>query len=114
MIAQLPFFLQLKTWLVAVAGVTADAMHIYLGTLCFLVSVSATKHPLRWRTLIPVFVLAGLAEVFDLYYDAVGTGILRLTESAHDVVNTSLIPVLMFALLRIFAGSENKITKPNL
>lgn len=81
-------------WL-AVLPLTKDAIHIYIGFLCFLVALILLRRKLTsYQALLPGFLVSLALEVFDLRD---GFGVLA---SLKDVVNTNLIPFVLVLLAR--------------
>lgn len=81
-------------WL-AVLPLTKDAIHIYIGFLCFLVALILFRRSLSsYAALVPGLVVSLALEVFDLRD---GFGWLA---SLKDVVNTNLIPFILVLLAR--------------
>ena len=81
-------------WL-AVLPLTKDAIHIYIGFLCFLVALILFRRSLSsYAALVPGLLVSIALEVFDLRD---GYGWLA---SFKDVVNTNLIPFVLVLLAR--------------
>lgn len=81
-------------WL-AVLPLTKDAIHIYIGFLCFLVALILFRRRLTsFWALLPGVLVSLLLEYFDLRD---GAGWLA---SVKDVVNTNLIPLVLVLLAR--------------
>jgi len=81
-------------WL-SVLPLTKDAIHIYIGFLCFLVALLALRRKLTsFWALLPGFLVSCAMEYFDLR-DGYG-----LLASAKDVVNTNFIPLLLVLFSR--------------
>ena len=81
-------------WL-AVLPLTKDAIHIYIGFLCFLVALILFRRSLTsYTALVPGLLVSLALEVFDLRD---GFGWLA---SLKDVINTNLIPFVLVLLAR--------------
>ncbi len=85
-------------------SISKDAVHVYVGlTVFFLAVVVWKKGRIVSACLIPVVVAALAMEVLDLYDDWQSLGHLRWAASVHDIVNTSLWPVVIVVLVKIHA-----------
>jgi hypothetical protein len=81
-------------WL-AVLPLTKDAIHIYIGFLCFLVALILFRRSLSsYTALIPGLLVAMALEVFDLR-----DGFSWLA-SLKDIINTNLMPFVLVLLAR--------------
>ncbi len=82
-------------WL-SILPLTKDAIHVYIGVLCLLVALLLFRRKLSslWA-LVPGLVLSLVMEYFDLR-DGFGW-----QASAHDLINTNLIPALLVILARL-------------
>ena len=82
--------------------VSKDAAHVYIGMICLLFALLVLRIPLRsYRALIPGLVVALVMEVFDLRDDLTSVGHLRWGASAHDIVNTNLLPLVLVTVARL-------------
>lgn len=81
-------------WL-SVLPLTKDAIHVYIGFLCLLVSLIVLRRKLTsfWALALGVAVSIAM-EIFDLRDG------FSLLASAKDLVNTNLIPLLLVLLAR--------------
>jgi hypothetical protein len=87
-----------KLWWLAVLPLTKDAIHLYIGFLCLLITLVAFRRRLSsYQALIPGLVLSLVLEVFDLR-DGYSVG-----ASVHDIVNTNLLPLVLVTLARLRA-----------
>ena len=85
-----------KLWWVSVLPLTKDAIHVYIGFLCLLLSLILFRRKLgSFTALIPGLIVSVAMEVFDLR-----DGYAWL-ESLKDIVNTNLIPFLFITLARL-------------
>lgn len=81
-------------WL-SVLPLTKDAIHVYVGFLCLLVALIVLRRKLTsFWALAPGLVVSLVMELLDLRDG------FRLAESAKDLVNTNLIPLLLVLLAR--------------
>ena len=86
----------MKIHVLNAVDLSRDAMHIYVGMAVLLLFVIIfQKGRFSVVSLIPVFVVAIIMEVFDLYDDSRTFGYLRWDASLHDVVNTVFWPVIL-------------------
>ena len=86
----------MKIHVLNAVDLSRDAMHIYVGMAVLLLFVVIfQKGRFSLISLIPVFVVAIIMEVFDLYDDSRTFGYLRWDASLHDVVNTVFWPVIL-------------------
>jgi hypothetical protein len=91
----------LKLKILSVVPLAKDAAHIYIGFACFVLAVTILRiRPTSFKAVLPGLVVSLLMEVPDLRDGLVSTGHLRWAASLKDVVNTSLIPLLLVALFR--------------
>jgi len=80
----------------SVLPLTKDAIHVYIGVLCLLVSLLLLRRRMSsFWALVPGLVLSGTMEYFDLR-DGFGW-----SASAHDLINTNLIPLILVLLARL-------------
>jgi hypothetical protein len=84
-----------KLAVMSVLPLTKDAIHVYIGFLCLLVALIVLRRKLTsFWALVPGLVVSLAMEVFDLRDG------FSLAESAKDLVNTNLIPLLLVLLAR--------------
>ena len=94
-------FQEYKLQLVQLLHLAKDAIHIYIGFACFMLAVALFRRsPRTIQALIPGLILSLMLEVLDLRDDLVSTGHLRWSASLKDIVNTNLIPVVLFMASR--------------
>lgn len=85
-----------KLWWLAVLPLTKDAIHVYIGFLCLLISLIVFRRRLTsYWAIVPGLVVSVLMEILDLRA-GYGWG-----ASAKDLVNTNLIPVVLVTLARL-------------
>lgn len=88
-----------KLAIVGVTGLSKDALHIYVGMALYL--ISAYFFRMRPRTHYPILLVlfvACLGEVLDMRDDVLSLGYWRWGASLHDVLNTSIWPVVLHTL----------------
>ncbi len=84
-----------KLAVMSVLPLTKDAIHVYIGFLCLLVALIVLRRKITsFWALVPGLVVSLAMEVFDLRDG------FTLVESAKDLVNTNLIPLLLVLLAR--------------
>ena len=99
----------LKLWLLPQVGLSKDAVHIYIGVVCLLISVVVFRLPLSsWKALILGLVVAVIMESLDLRDDLASFGHFRWAASLKDVVNTNLIPLLMVLLAKRYFPVQSR------
>ncbi len=90
-----------KLVVVGILGTSKDAIHIYVGVFAlFLTILPSRKEPLSLRLLGPGFVLSVFMEILDMRDDWNLLGRVRPVASIHDLLNTNLIPVLIYVFLK--------------
>ena len=78
-----------------------DVLHVYLGLGVFFGWAFLRRYPMnRWKNLIPVFLIAILMEILDLRDDWHYHQHFQWGESASDILNTTLAPIMMVSFLR--------------
>ena len=93
----------LKLWVLPIIGLSKDAVHIYIGFACFLLSVTLLRRPLSsYSALILGLVVASGMEILDLRDDLNTLGHLRWGASLHDIINTNAIPFMLVVLFRLW------------
>ena len=95
------WYQRLKLTLMEVLPLTKDALHVYLGCLCLLLTALLLRRDLAsYRLLLPGLLLSLAMEAQDLRDDRRSEGRFRWGASAHDVVNTNLLPLVIVSLSR--------------
>ena len=103
---------QLKNHILSVLGFSKDAIHIYVGVGCFLLSILVLRlPPSTWRALILGFVVSLGMEALDLRDNVRYRETTRAMASAHDLINTNLVPLLVVLALRLRYGPPEKKPK---
>jgi hypothetical protein len=100
----------IKLAIVAAAGLSKDALHIYVGLAVFLVAAAVLRKPLR--SSVPWFVVVVIAvagEVLDMRDDVASLGYWRWDASLHDIINTLFWPTVLLLLAKfgIFFGASS-------
>lgn len=91
-------------------GLTRDAIHIHIGFFCYFVAYLMFKKKRNSALLLlPGFVFSVLMEIKDNYDSISIHRGLNIPASLHDIVNTNLIPVMVFILLKLQKKSEQKM-----
>jgi hypothetical protein len=94
-------FQNFKLWLVHLAGLPKDALHIYVGLAVFLGAAALSRRPLgHWLPLGAVLLAALTGEAWDLTDDLRYATRLFWGASWHDVWNTLFWPLVLFLLAR--------------
>ena len=92
----------LKLRVLDVVPLSKDAVHVYIGMACLLVSLLVLRVPLRsYRAVILGVVAALTMEALDLRDDLATVGHFRSAASLEDVVNTNLIPLATVTVARL-------------
>lgn len=103
---------QLKGQILAVAGLSKDAVHIYIGIGCFLISILVLRFsPTQYRSLILGFLFSLGMEALDLRDNVRYRETTRALASLHDLVNTNLLAYLTVVALRLRLGAPPKMPK---
>ena len=94
-------FQHLKIGLAHATGLEKDALHIYAGVgiylLCLLIFRRYTVRSGVLALLITT-TIALLGEALDLRYSLMANDPLNWAASLHDLINTCLLPYMLFAL----------------
>jgi len=91
----------IKLAIIAVTGLSKDALHIYVGLAVFLATAVVLRKPLR--SIVPwlaVVAVAVAGELLDMRDDVASLGYWRWGASLHDVLNTIFWPTVLFLLAR--------------
>jgi len=91
----------IKLAIVSCAGLSKDALHIYVGLSVFFVTAIVLRKPLR--SIIPWLAVAAVAiagEVLDMRDDITSLGYWRWKASLHDVLNTLFWPTVLLLLAK--------------
>jgi uncharacterized membrane protein YqgA involved in biofilm formation len=90
-----------KLHLVALTGLSKDALHIYVGLAVWLIAAMLFRKSVK--TLVPllaVLAVAAIGEAFDAWDDFSSLGHWRVQASVHDVLNTMFWPTILCLLVR--------------
>jgi hypothetical protein len=94
-------FQGLKRQLVSLLSVSKDAFHIYIGFLCYLISIKLLKiNLLNWKVLLLGIIVSLSLEVKDLLDNITDFGRPLWFNSLHDIINTNVIPTVLFLMRR--------------
>lgn len=102
---QLSFYQSIKPIIEEVLGLSRDAIHIHIGFMCFFIAALVMRKKLTPQLLIPGLVVSVAMEVMDVY-DSMKFGKIYVAASVHDLVNTNLIPVMIYVLLALRAREK--------
>ena len=92
---------QAKIWLMHLAGLPKDALHIYVGLFVFLAAAALLKRPLGSRAPILAVLFVALAGEAWAVIDTVNAREpVHWWRNWHDVWNTLLWPAILFLLAR--------------
>ena len=99
----------LKRQILEVLPVSKDAVHMYIGVGCLVVSIFAFRMaPAAWRALLLGLVVSLVMEGLDLRDNVRYPPTVRAVEAIHDLVNTNLTPFLFVLTLRLRYGPPEK------
>lgn len=91
----------LKDLLVTLMGLSRDSLHANLGILIFLAAGVVFRKPLgHWIPIAAVVLLELVNEMFDRARDITYLGYWDWAESVHDMLNTTLLPAIIFLMIR--------------
>jgi len=103
---------QLKGQILSVVGLSKDAVHLYIGIGCFLLSILVLRFaPTAYRSLALGLLFSFVMEALDLRDNVRYRETTRALASLHDVVNTNLLPYLIVVALRLRLGPPAKTPK---
>lgn len=94
-------FQHLKMGLVYVTGLEKDALHIYAGVSIYLFCLLLLRRYTVKNGVLALLIttsIALMAEVLDLRYTLMANNQLYWAASFHDLINTCLLPYMLFAL----------------
>jgi len=95
-------FQELKLMLVENLHLAKDAIHIYIGFVCFMLAITVGRRSASsYQALVPGFIVAILLEVLDLRDDIRSLGYFRWGASLKDILNTNLIPLALVVAARL-------------
>ena len=84
----------LKLGIMAVTGLSKDALHVYIGVILLLVT-ARLRGRLDYRALLPGLAFCLLGEALDLVQGHRQYGRWVWEDSVHDLVHTNLLPVVI-------------------
>ena len=91
----------MKLAIAAGMGLSKDALHIYVGLSVYLLVALLVRRSMN--SFLPVAAVAALAcagEVVDMIDDLLSLGHWRWGDSAHDIANTVIWPLVLYLLAR--------------
>jgi hypothetical protein len=104
---------QLKNHVLALVGISKDAVHIYIGIGCLLLSILVLRLPPNsFKALILTLLFSLGMEALDLHDNVRYRETTRLMASSHDIWNTNLLPFLLVVGLRLRLGPPGKRGAP--
>ncbi len=96
------FYQSLKLDIIKLVDLSKDAIHVHIGLVVFFVAVLLWKKgKITASCIFPVLVLAFGMEAMDLFDDYRSVGYMRWLNSAHDIINTILWPLLIVLFFKI-------------
>jgi hypothetical protein len=100
---------QLKNQVLALVGISKDAVHLYIGIGCLLISILVFRlPPTSFKALVLTFLFSLGMEAMDLHDNVRYRDATRWMASAHDIWNTNLLPFLIVCALRLRLGRPAK------
>ena len=103
----------LKRQILEVLPVSKDAVHMYIGIGCLLISIFALRiPPAAWRALLLGLVASLVMEGLDLRDNVRYPPTVRAVEAVHDLVNTNLASFLLVLTMRLRYGPPEKKGAP--
>jgi hypothetical protein len=103
---------QLKGQILSVVGLSKDAVHLYIGLGCFLLSILVLRFaPTQYRSLALGLLVSIGMELLDLRDNVRYRETTRVLASLHDLANTNLLPCLVVVALRLRLGPPPKAPK---
>lgn len=97
-------WLGLKLDVVALTGLDKDALHIYAAVAIQTLVALVTRRGFGdWLPWLVVLLAAAANEWADMHYEVWPDRTLQLGYGIHDIVNTMIMPSVLFALARFQA-----------
>ena len=99
-------FFTFKMIIISITGLAKDALHIYVGFSIYLICLFVSRSFFNRQSKRQLFALAVttsaaiLGEVFDTYLNIKASEGIKVGASIHDLINTCLIPYVLYALNR--------------
>lgn len=97
---------EIKAAIVAVTGLSRDALHVYVGLSVFAAVAVVFRRPMR--SIIPwlaVLLVAVVGELVDVRDDLASIGRWQWRAGLHDFVNTIFWPTVLLFLAQRHIGS---------
>lgn len=92
---------ELKQLVTSIFGLTKDAIHVYVGFLCLVASVTLLRRRLSsYGALLLGLLVSCAMEFLDLRLQLARFGDGNWLASLHDVMNTNAIPFMIVQLTR--------------
>jgi hypothetical protein len=90
-----------KLHLVAITGLSQDALHLYVGLGVWLLAAMLFRKSVKTRVpLFAVLAVAAIGGAFDAWDDISSLGHWRVQASLHDVLNMMFWPTFLCLLVR--------------
>ncbi|GAA4643640.1 hypothetical protein GCM10023115_16000 [Pontixanthobacter gangjinensis] len=90
-----------KIAIVDFTGLAKDALHIYVALGVFIAACLIFRwRALEWKPVLLVLAVAICGEIFDMRHNALRENDPFVLASLHDVWNTLLVPLIIFAAAR--------------
>jgi hypothetical protein len=98
----------LKRQLLEVLPLSKDAVHIYIGVGCLLLSIFVLRRqPSAWTALLLGLLVSIVMEALDLRDNVRYPLTVRLAEGTRDLINTNLAPLLFVLVTRLRIGKPS-------
>jgi uncharacterized membrane protein SirB2 len=103
----------LKRQVLEVLPVSKDAVHMYIGIGCLLISIFALRMPpAAWRSLLLGLLASIVMEALDLRDNVRYPATVRAVEAVHDLINTNLAAFAFVLTMRLRYGKPEVKRKP--
>jgi hypothetical protein len=100
---------QLKNFILQLTGISKDAVHLYIGIGCLLVSLLVLRFaPSSYKALILGALVSLTMEALDLHDNVRYRETTRVMAGLHDLWNTNLLPFFIVLSLRLRLGPPGK------
>lgn len=99
--------------LVGLTDLDRDALHIYAGVVVQLGVALATRRGLGRRLpWVAALLVALIVEAADIYVEIWPSAVMQGGKAVHDLVNTMIVPTLLFIYTRFVERRAAMPTKP--
>ena len=92
--------------IISITGLAKDALHIYVGVSIYLICLFISRPIFSRQAQRQLFALAIttsaaiLGEIIDNYLNIMASEGIKIGASIHDLINTCLLPYVLYALNR--------------